>query len=121
MSTEKHIVAVFTISESVPEFIDDANAFKQSLNSAPGNTYVTIPPADFTQFGVDMTALVDAQATAGSGEEGTAAARDLKLKPVKVWVRKWVRTVQDAADEAVDEATSIAIIQGCGLQVKKGR
>lgn len=118
MAKKKHVVAVFTFSENVPQFLDDVNAFKQSLTTAPGNTHVTVPAADITQLTDDVADLVAAQALAASGEDGTAADRDVAWDVVITDVRGLVQIVQKAADVAATEEVAIAIVQGCGLRVK---
>ena len=118
MAKKKHVVAVFTNSNSVPQFISDVNALKESLTTPPGSMHVTVPPTDITQLTTDVATLTAAQATADSGEDGTAADRDIAWDVVLTDVRSLVQIVQKAADVAADEATSIAIIQSCGLRVK---
>lgn len=119
MSTRKHIIAIFTYSKSVPVFMNDVNTFKQALTSAPGNTFVTIPPATITDLETHLTTLTDAEAEVNLGRDGAAAIRDIAWDVVKNDVRDLVRIVQQAADNAVDEATSTAIILACGLKKRK--
>ncbi len=118
MARKKHVTAVFTVSDSVPQFMDDANALKTALTTAPGNTYVTIPPADITQFETDMTTLTAKQGLAEKGTEGAAGERDQAMDVVENTIRDWVRLVQNAADDAADEETAITIVQACGCRVK---
>src|ERR1051325_2576280 len=117
MAKKKHVVAVFTINDNVPQFENDVNTLKEALTTPPGNTRVTIAPAVITQLETDMAALQQAQADLENGKI-TAADRDIALDVVKTEVRGLVATVQTAADNAPDEQTSIAVIQDCGLRAK---
>jgi hypothetical protein len=118
MGRKRRIVAVFTFSDKVLQFIGDVQALIESLTTAPGNTKVTIPPATLTLVTGHIGDLVAAQATAESREDGTAADRDIAWDILETDVRDLVFIVQAAANLAADETEAIAIIQACGLRVK---
>lgn len=119
MTLKKQVQAIFKFSRSVAQFISDVRAFIESLTTTPGNTYVTIPPATITTIDGHIDALEQDEATAQSGEDGTAATRDLSWNVVRRDVRGLVRTVQDVVDGAPDETTAVAIVQACGLQTRQ--
>lgn len=119
MAIRKRILAIFTYSKVVMQFIGDANAFITALTTAPGNTFVTIPPATITTVQGHIATLTADEATAAGGGEGTADIRDQSLEVVITDIRGLQATVQLAADGAASEAEAVTLVHSCGLKTRK--
>ena len=119
MTKRKHVNAIFTYDPNVSQFLSDAGTFYNIISTAPGNTWVTIPPASITAAQANITAARTAENNVGTGARGLADARDLAVGLVITDVRNFVGIVQTAANNAVDVATATTIVTECGLHTRK--
>ena len=90
--------------------------YKQILQAATGNTWITSLTPAIAQVGQDVAALDAAGVPAKNRVPGAVAARDLKDRTCKEDMEAWARIVQVAADANPSQARTI--IESMGMFVK---
>ncbi len=109
----KRSIVVLKLGKTVGQ---RSSRFKQIVQAATGNTWVTSLTPSVAQATQDVAAYDTAVTVAKSRAPGAVAARELKDKACKEDMEAWARTVQVAADANPSQARTI--IESMSMFVK---